>query len=444
MPLKRPLLSAPYPTPNSRAPDPKSTCQHWHFHDQYRILFAMTEPNAPQGKEPALGGEHRSRAERNDAALGGSAAVLHIVQLLDSDDGVTRSRALRALDDQMDGVSEGQVVARLLALAEESASSEGHSVFERSLLIALARTGHPDAVSYLIDLAKSDQVGSSRYQAIDAMGVSRRAEYGPLLLETTLDYIKTGYADERMFAKTARALGSIGRKHPESIQALVDYAVDWLTRPDVEQVWGDILRLLAVIRYARPRGIIEPMVDIMRNPRWGLDTRIRATKFLRAARLVEASPALIDLVSQTSNGPLRRAAGDALKSVRNREDLPSIVALLGHRNWRVRRIAVEILGVWRDKSTILALSALMDDPRAEVREATGDALARIDPEEALPYLTELLSDRVKAVRNGAAFTMMNLTLNNDGLHIDVPNDVLDRLEKEGTITSQMRRWYFSG
>lgn len=99
----------------------------------------------------------------------------------------------------------------------------------------------------------------------------------------------------------------------------------------------------------------------------------------------------------------RRAAVDALASLRGNEAMELILSALGDQSWRVRKTAEQALeGFLGDEGLVTSLiSALRSGDNAGLRNSAAAALIRVG-QAAVPYLKEAIKDPDRDIRKFAA------------------------------------------
>jgi len=397
--------------------------------------------------------KEKSPSDIASLALEDRSIIQELVNVLDSRDNFTRSKAASVLAQialfGAAGTGTAREGARLVAPAiprlikllddpYESARSEA------ALALSLIAVGEEDielvepAVSNLTKLL-DDPHEYAHSNAATALGWIGRAK--PQLVEPLIPKLVELLDDPCEYARSSavRALQGIGLKEAQLMRSAMPKLIKFLDSPhedvrsDVAFALGQIAEgELELVKPAIPR-LIRLLVDPA-----GIVRSAAASALMGIAekepRLVEpAIPNLVDLLDCSSE---IEEAADALETIAKKEPqlvkpaIPKLLKLLEHPDDNVRLAALDgylrlyALGVLGDTGEAEALEPLIRltqdtirrlvDPDEYVRSQAGDALVRIVEEEprlvesAIPNLVDLFLDPDEDVRSEAVYALMSI------------------------------------
>ncbi len=375
------------------------------------------------GDEPSLGGAHPTDGQRIEPALGGEAALTHLIDLLHSEEPDIRLRAV----EQLEAIGSDQAVD----LLEQAANDPNNSVRERAIR-ALGRIPDERAVDILLDKLQTESQSHVRIQVIEALGEtgSERA-VDPLIMK----FQSNAEQAERHYAALAlgqigapqaaavlaqgcydmfpvrravgRAIRQIGEKHADVVQPVIDQLLDdLLSTPDTKQRF----QLIDVLSHIRPASAVPRLIDAMEDPQ----QQLVAIQTLRVLDDKRASAPLLKLFASTKNDTLRSQTARALVDIRDDEAISVLIDLLKHEDWKVRWLTPMILSRRDVRSAVPHLIPLLEDSRAEVRKEAADALGRLcqadQISQAIEPLTRALEDQEASVRRAALLALDRIRL----------------------------------
>ncbi|NDJ36027.1 MAG: HEAT repeat domain-containing protein [Chloroflexi bacterium] len=337
------------------------------------------------GSEPRLSASDPSERA---PALGNDLLLPHLIDSLSDPDEAVRERAMR----RMAQLGTQEATAHLLRMVRKA---EGYT--KTRAIRALGDLREPAATAALLDLA-ADPDELMRVPVYEALGHTGDARVVPLLKAL----YETHDASRVVLEVIARALGRLYHEQPEALHDLARHAVEgYLDRRD----WA--WRSTRLFQAVAPPAFIPYLLGIAEDPTQAWQRRSRAMRALGYIGDKEITPRIVELVSD-DNGHVANTAADVLKKLRRRDDIATLVGLLHHESWQVRRRALNILSIRRVRSCIEDYARLLSDGRAAVRAEACRALARVRATEHLPAMEALLEDRTNQVREVARYTVNHL------------------------------------
>ncbi len=345
----------------------------------------------------------RRRAVEKLGARGKASSIPDIEPLLNDPDWSVREGAARALG----GIAEPAVVAPLLAAlraADELRDVEGAAAVRRAVVEALTRVG-TGAVPTLLE-AMHDRQPRLREAAIEALGGIGGAE--------SMSALSGALSDDRSNVRQAAAAalgraggndavaaltGALSHKDPGTRRAA---AIALGSLPPEDAVGG--LRMAAADRDRTVReAAIKSLVALASPAAVGAlcQVLLGADRDARPA----AAAALRGFAWSPTDGPQRivHAVLNGRYSEAAREGeaaVEPLTAALADREAATRRGAAEALGQIADPRAAAALSPLLGDQDAGVREAAVRALVALGPP-AYEQLVRALDERDGVAREAA-------------------------------------------
>ncbi len=377
------------------------------------------QPSLPTGDEPALSGAHPADDQRLEPALGGEAALTHIIDSIHAEELGIRFRAI----EQLAAVGS----ERAIDVLEQAANDPNDSVRRRAIR-GLGEIPGERVVDILIDRLQNDPDSMARILAMRAVGEtgSERA-VDPLIhriqnagtrwearfAALALGQIGSPQAIESLFhaldshrvvrQAVGRAIYLIRLHYPDLVQPFMDQLIEDLFAPPGS---NERFRAVEALSNIRPTSVIPRLLAIMQDPEQPLDQRIAAISGLKAIRDRWSSAPLLEFFATTQDGCLRYQAARALTVIRDREAIPVLINLLEHEDWQVRRFAARILGRRDVRSAVPHLIPLLEDSKAPIRKEAADSLRRLyqagSISQAIEPLTRALTDRAPSVRTAAS------------------------------------------
>ena len=146
----------------------------------------------------------------------------------------------------------------------------------------------------------------------------------------------------------------------------------------------------------------EAVPSFMRALR-AADPRLRryAVECLGLARDARALPDLLRIL-ETGEAGLRTPAAFALGRIGDTRCVDTLIKLLMRGEAHVRGAAARALGRLQDRRAVMPLLSLLRDPNKEVRAAAAEAVAELEDPRGVRALTQALRDRSREVRRWAA------------------------------------------
>jgi HEAT repeat protein len=326
----------------------------------------------PNRREPQLGSEVHDR----EARLGGDAALLHTVDMLDHPDVQFRYRAAFTLAARGDRRAADRLIDLLLS---------GESDHRRIRAArALGRLADPRASAPLGLIVHSGEDWRLRGAAAGALGDLATRLPDPWR-EVELLHAALGDGVTYVRAGAARALGRIGPPAD-------DLLLSALRADDPLRREGAALALGAG-GAARAAG---PLVDALSDP----DRRVRRGAVWALGEIggrnpgpvSRAVPALTAILAD-GDGWIHPDAARALGRIGDHRAIPSLLSALTAPNVWTRRAAALALGRFGGPEAVAALIGALDDRRAVVRQGAALALGQIGGPAAAQALAGRLDDR---------------------------------------------------
>mgnify|MGYP006281314487 CR=1 FL=1 len=226
---------------------------------------------------------------------------------------------------------------------------------------ALVRIGEP-AVEPLLEVLKDEKrPRAARRNAAFALGELEVQEATALLAGSW-----KGLDTEAIIA-----LGKIGGQ--TAVQTLIDA---------LEDQWQRLFAQRWLVHIGRPA--VEPLTRSLREEaEHSVEARCAMAIVLADIGDRRAVPALIEAAKE-GNTQLTWKTGRALASFAAPRSRDLFVSLLGHDDWRVRRVAVRGLGLLADRSVAARIRPLLEDPDLTVRGHAALALGRLYTDEKPP------------------------------------------------------------
>jgi HEAT repeat protein len=326
----------------------------------------------PNRREPQLGSE----AHEREARLGGDAALLHTVDMLDHADPQFRYRAAFSLAARGDH----RAVDRLIDLLLSGESDHRRIRAAR----ALGRLAQPCASAPLGLIVHSGEDWRLRGAAAGALG-ELAARLPDPWGEIELLYAALGDDVYYVRAGAARALGRIGPPASDLLLSAL-HADNPLHRE------GAALALGA----SRTAAAADRLVDALSDP----DRRVRRAAVWALGEIGGQHPGLIDhavpalaAILTDGDGWIHPDAARALGRIGDCRALPSLLSALTAPNVWTRRAASLALGHLGGPASIAALVDALADRHAIVRQGAALALGQIGDPRTVDALTGRLDDR---------------------------------------------------
>jgi HEAT repeat protein len=307
----------------------------------------------PNRREPQLGSE----AHEREARLGGDAALLHTIDMLDHADPQFRYRAAFTLAARGDHRAADRLIDLLLS---------GESDHRRIRAArALGRLAQPCASAPLCLIVHSGEDWRLRGAAAGALGELAARLPDPW---GEVELLYAALADDVYYVRAgaARALGRIGPPAGDLLLSAL-HAGDPLRRE------GAALALGA----GGMAGAADHLVEALSDP----DRRVRRAAVWALGEIGERNP-----------GPTRRA-------------VPVLAAILANGDGWIHPDAARALGRIGDYRALPPLLAALAGPNVWTRRAAALALGRLGGPEAVAALVDALGDRHAVVRQGAALAL---------------------------------------
>lgn len=369
------------------------------------------------GDEPSLSGAQPTDRQL-EPGLGGEAALTHLIETIHHEDLSVRCRAV----EQLETIGSERAIDLL-----EQVTDDPNAYVRMRAIKALGKTRSERAVDILLNKFQSETDLQARSQVIRSLGEtgSERAvdpltqtfrsdeqvldrsdaalALGQIGSPKAVEALSQALLDRSITRHTAGwAIRQIGENHPDAIQPILDQFMKTLFGPPGQ----DRSRAIHVLAAVRPAGLASQLLEAMKDPERPPQQCIAAVLTLRALGDKRFTKPLLELLPTAQNGQLRYWVEKTLMDIRVREDIPAIIDLLKHEDWRVRRSAVRILGRRDARSAVPHIINFLEDDRAPLRKEAADALRRLyraeNISQAVESLIHALGDRGKTVREAAA------------------------------------------
>jgi HEAT repeat protein len=304
--------------------------------------------------------------------LGSEAAVEPLVVLLQDPDLSVRHSAAEALGQ----LGSGKAVELLIELLQDPDVS-----VRRNAVEAIGQLGSNEAVELMIELLQ-DPEASVRRNAVEALGQLGSSEVVGLLLQLLKKQNQYRYNDVR--DSVAEALGQLGSE--QAVQQLIARLTD--ENADVRSNAAKALGQLGSDE------AVEPLMMLLKDQ--GEDVRERAALALGKLSAGKAIDSLKKFYNKESQAKL--AVASALLSLEQEDGLEFLQEKSKSGKVKERKEVTEVLGEAPSEQGNVLLIAMINDENADVKIQAITSLGRAQAVSSLPYLHKLLEDPNPKIR----------------------------------------------
>jgi HEAT repeat protein len=315
------------------------------------------------GDEPALGG--RGDDFTASAGLGGERAILHMAEMLNSDDPRAVTRAIKALRTLGSEQAE-----QLLIDYINRPSASRDSVFRAIRAIALF--GGEATLQMLLALCHH-QDSWLRMRAAPYLGQWANDPHAQETLYELMDD-----ADPNV---QAAALDPLAFSRGEAALQIV---LNCARQPN-PYIRGSAARALSY--WADDPRVIEPLFVLLGDEAPAI--KVGAAYSLSKVSAPKVAGRLIACMS-SPHAPLRSGAATVLGKLRLTDAVPLLISALSDVDGDVRRSSVEALGTIGDRAALPHLIPLLEREQEHVRHAAAGALGKFDDPRAHEALMRCL------------------------------------------------------
>jgi HEAT repeat protein len=316
------------------------------------------------GDEPSLGGQDDEFAA--SVGLGGEHTILHLAEMVESEDGELAKKAIAAL-------REAGTERAALALSEFVVSQPASSSVLQRAVRAISLIGGETAIQALLTLSGSEDTGI-RQSAVTNLN---RLMPDPRILETLITLSGDAVDEIRRIALQYLAV----LKDESALPIVLVHAAD-----TSGQVRAEVARGLK--HWLHDPLSINCLYDLLADEEW--DVVRSAGASLGRATSPEISKHLIDAMA-SPNSSMRAGAAIALGGMRPPESLPLLIAAMSDSDRHVCTSAALAAGEFGDKTVVPALILLLGHQAHDARMAAVSVLKRLaDPRALEPLFKSLM------------------------------------------------------
>lgn len=363
------------------------------------------------GDEPALGGP---KAKHQDIQLGGEAAHLHLIEMLDHDDSVIRERALFRLTE----LGDLRAVESLLNLMHDRLTP--FSARSRAAKALWVNFEDKRGLDDLLSVSLHDGQEVNRREANQALADIGDAAMEPLIAALSVERWSmrahaaaalAEFRDERTVAPLIAAFGSDIPVNREIQHALVCIGLPAVEPLLVlvkrrEKAWGWAIMTLGEIGDVRAS---ETLMELI--PTQNTATHRQVVLALGKIGDRRATQLLINTL-EYPDASMRLNTIQALTWLRDPESIEALARMLHDSHSSVRQGAVRALNVFGEQATEHLIPILANGPSDTMRVMTASALGSIGDPKAIEPLIAILKDEALIVRRDAVRALGNIGAKN--------------------------------
>jgi HEAT repeat protein len=293
-------------------------------------------------------------------------------------------------------VYEGKTLSAWVAILKDQKTDE----FVRAAAARALRNFGKPAVAPLAEVMKDDSVilRCAAAETLGKMGVEAKTAVPALV-----GIVKDPKVNSHVRFWTIRALGAMGAEAEPAVPALLASLRD-------RESWIAIAaaQALGKIGPAASKEAIPLLAEALKSPCTELREMASALLAEYGSEAKAAVPALVDAMKD-HDGKVRLGALAALEKIgpEAKAAVPALVNALKDRDEKFRDAAI---GALATAATIQGLTELLKDKVPAIRSGAARALRRIGPKakEAVPALTELLKDKDRESQTAAASALLEI------------------------------------
>lgn len=287
----------------------------------------------------------------------------------------------------------------------------------------LGRIKHAEGVPALVAALddKDPAIADLAAQGLAQTGDASIADITPLLLDASVDkrWVATYILSAIGTARTATPLIAALNDRDERIRDLATGALSRVGKDAVEPLTQAAKNENVEVRLAAINALggmaRQDTIPVLHAALKDEDPIVRdaAVAALGNTGSAKAVPALTEAI-QNKDVKVRADAVQALVKL-GRDSLEVLVEASKDKDWQVRRVATDGMGLLASPDAVPALNRLLLDEDDRVRSAAALAIAKIGPAARLSIspLINTLKDKSDEVRDAAAFALAKLAPGND-------------------------------